>query len=192
MPRALARRRSRVASLVLAGLIAGCGTGGPPASGASLPPAIASQTPATPVAVAPDATPSTDPTPVPTVALSEPPVALLVVPNMPGEPAVGPLGSFTWGDHGSDAPWIVPRHGALAVQGATVNVTFDPAVTPAAWTVRWAPIAAGGAGDVASASQGGDAVAFDVPGQAGAWSLQLEARFGTGRSASWYWRVDVR
>jgi len=118
-------------------------------------------------------------------------MALLVGETLPGEPPVGDLGSYTWGDEGSDAPWILSKRGAFARPGTPVRVTFDPGVAPPAWTVRWAPITPAGAGDVASASQGTDEVSFAVPDQAGPWSLQLEARFGTGHGATWYWRVDV-
>ena len=194
MPSSLVRRSALVAPLVLAGLVAGCGTGGsPPTGGPSTLPAGSSPT----VGASPAATPiasaqTTDgPTPVPTAALSEPPMALLVGDRLPGEPAVGDLGSYTWGDEGSDAPWIVSDRGAFARPGTPVSITFDPSVEPPAWTVRWAPITAAGAGDVASASQGTDEVTFAVPDQAGAWSLQVEARFGTGHGATWYWRVDV-
>jgi hypothetical protein len=195
MPCSLVRRSVLVAPLVLAGLVAGCGTGGsPPLGGPSTMPAEASPAVdasgmATPVTSA-SATAAL--TPVPTAALSEPPMALLVGETLPGEPAVGDLGSYTWGEEGSDAPWIVSDRGAFARPGTPVSVTFDPSVSPPAWTVRWAPITAAGAGDVASASQGTDEVTFEVPDRAGAWSLQLEARFGSGHGATWYWRVDVQ
>ena len=192
MPCSLVRRSVLVAPLVLAGLVAGCGTGGsPPLGGPSTMPAESSPavdaSKATPVAASADG-----PTPVPTAALSQPPMALLVGETLPGEPAVGDLGSYTWGEEGSDAPWIVSDRGAFARPGTPVSVTFDPSVAPPAWTVRWAPITAAGAGDVASASQGTDEVTFAVPARAGAWSLQLEARFGSGHGATWYWRVDVQ
>jgi len=34
-------------------------------------------------------------------------------------------------------------------------------------------------------------VTIGTPGIAGAWSLQVESRFGGDRGATWYWRVDV-
>ena len=195
MPRSHVRRAAVIAPLVLAGLLAGCDTGGPSRlGGPSILPSGA--TPAGfPATAAPGATPSAavaaEPTPVPTAPLSEPPQALLVGETLPGEPAVGDLGSWTWGETGSDAPWIVSGRGAVARPGTPVGVTFSPIVTPPSWVVRWAPITAGGAGDVASASEGTGEVEFAVPDAAGAWSLQLDARFGTGHSATWYWRVDV-
>jgi hypothetical protein len=194
MPSSLVRRSALVAPLVLATLVIGCGTGGsPPLGRPSVPPGASTPSvPATPAVARATAASATDgPTPVPTAAFSQPPMALLAGETLPGEPAVGDLGSYTWGDEGSDAPWIVSDRGALARPGTPVSVTFDRNVEPPAWTVRWAPITAGGVGDVAVSSQGTDAVTFAVPDRAGAWSLQVEARFGTGHGATWYWRVDV-
>jgi hypothetical protein len=188
----LVRRTSLAAPLVVAGLVAGCGIGGPPTS--AEPGAPASHTPAV-EASAPSATPasrSDDPTPIPTAALSEPPVALLLGDAIGREPAVGDLGAYSWGQEGSDAPWIVSKPGMRAKPGVPVSVSFDPPVAPTAWTVRWAPITAAGAGDVVSWAEGSGDVTFAVPGEAGAWSLYLEARFGTGHDANWFWRVDVR
>ena len=48
-----------------------------------------------------------------------------------------------------------------------------------------------GAGDVASGVDGVGPVAIVAPGEAGAWSLQLEASFGQGRTGTWYWRLEV-
>ena len=68
--------------------------------------------------------------------------------------------------------------GTRAKPGAPVSVTFDPRVAPPAWTARWAPITAAGAGDVARHPRARTRSRSRVPDQAGAWSLQLEARFG--------------
>ena len=197
MPSSLVRRSALVAPLVLAGLAAGCGTGGPPAGVASIPPASTSATPgatasasaspaATPVATLP-----ADPSPVPADMLTEPPAAALVRETVPGEPVPGALGSFTWVDEGSDAPWIVPRTGAVAAPGTPVAVTFDPPAAASSWIARWAPVTPTGAGEVDTAAEGTDQVTIVTPDTPGAWSLQVEARFGEGRSATWYWRVDV-
>lgn len=193
MPRSLVRRPALLAAIVVAALVAGCGTSAPPRlGGPSVLPASPSPVAASGSAEAASASPrSADPAPVPTAALSEPPEAMLSGETLPGEPAVGDLGSYTWGEEGSDAPWIVSDRGAVAKPGTPVGVTFTPIVAPPAWTVRWAPISAGGAGEVASAAQGTGQVVFTVPDTAGPWSLQLDARFGTGHGATWYWRVDV-
>jgi hypothetical protein len=193
MPISLVRRSAVIAPLVVAGLVAGCGTSGSPPPGAPSILPVATPSAAATAGVTPEASDSaTDgPTPVPTARLSAPPEALLLGDALPGEPAVGDLGSYTWGDEGSDAPWIVSQPGVLAKPGTAVRITFIPDVAPPAWTVRWARIAGGGAGDVASAAEGSGAVEFAIPDTAGGWSLQLDARFGTGHGATWYWRVDV-
>ena len=192
MPRRTVRRTTVVAPLVLAWLVAGCGTGGPSAPVA--PAAPAGATPAAPTGSAPGspvAGTSAIPTPVPAGTLAGPPLATLGGEALPGEPAVGELGSFTWVDEGSDAPWIVPATGVVATPGMPVGVTFEPPAAASSWIARWAPIAAGGPGEVDTSAEGTGPVTIGTPGAAGAWSLQVESRFGAGRSATWYWRVDV-
>jgi hypothetical protein len=188
------RRSALIAPLVLAAIVAGCGTSGsPPVGGPSIRTVAATPSSPPPTEVTPEASasPTDGPTPVPTAPLTVPPEALLLGDALPGEPAVGDLGSYTWGDEGSDAPWIVSRPGVVAKPGTAVRITFIPDVAPPSWTVRWARIAGGGAGDVASAAEGSGTVEFAIPDTAGSWSLQLDARFGTGHGATWYWRVDV-
>jgi hypothetical protein len=109
-----------------------------------------------------------------------------------GTPQPGALGTYTWGDAGTDAPWIVPTDSTVVRAGESLTVDLEPALAPATWTARWAPVAGGSAGDVASAAEGTGAPSFAAPDTAGPWSLQLEAHFGQGHSAAWYWRVEVR
>ena len=193
MPSSLVRRSALVAPLVLAGLAAGCGTGGTPSPGSpSIEPATSS-----PVAASPTTTPVASasgpaaPTPVPADTLTEPPAAALVGETLPGTPVAGALGSFTWVDEGSDSPWIVPPTGVAAAPGIPVSVAFDPPAAASSWIARWAPVTATGAGDVDTFAEGTEQVTIVTPDTPGAWSLQVEARFGEGWSATWYWRVDV-
>jgi hypothetical protein len=118
-------------------------------------------------------------------------VALLVRGDLPASPAEGSLGSFSWDGLTSDGPWVVPSQGVDLPPGASLTVALEPAQVPASWTARWAPLASGQPGDVASADDGTGPMSFVAPGGAGPWGLQLEARFGEGRSAAWYWRVEV-
>jgi hypothetical protein len=187
-----ARRIAVVAGLVAT--IAGCGTGGLPGTA---PPSVA---PAT-VTAAPVSTPSpppASPTPVPPTptpaltaqsSLPEPPGATLS--GIVSGPGDGILGSFTWDGAGSDAPWIVPPDASRTEPGAALGVAWAPAASPVDWTARWAPVTGSGAGDVVSGVDGVGPVAIVAPGEAGAWSLQLEAAFGLGRTGTWYWRLEV-
>ncbi len=195
MPSSLVRRSALVGPLVLAGLVAGCGTGGrPPLGGPSILPATSSPSVA---------------------AIRDRDTRRLrlghgwthagsdrrLVRAADGAPRRGDparragrsgISARTPGARKGRTPPGSCRTAARSRRpGTPVSVTFDPSGAPPAWTVRWAPITAAGAGDVASASQGTDEVTFAVPDQAGAWSLQVEARFGTGHGATWYWRVDV-
>ena len=108
----------------------------------------------------------------------------------PASRRVGDLGSFTWDEEGSDAPWIVPRTAARSRAGHAGRRHVRPG--------RRAGCLDGALG----ADHGGrrrrrrarrpTAIGRGgvrgAPDQAGAWSLQLEARFGTGHGATWYWR----
>ena len=184
---------------VIAGLVAvalaGCGTGGLPATA---PPSVAPAT-ATAAPLSTPSPPPASPTPVPSTltpadtarpSLAEPPGATLW--GIVSGTDDGTLGSFTWNGAGSDAPWIVPRDASRAVPGAALGVAFAPSASPVDWRARWAPVTGSGAGDVASGVDGVGPVAIAAPGEAGAWSLQLEASFGQGRSGTWYWRLAVR
>jgi len=183
-----ARRPAVIVGLVAA-FLAGCGTGGLPGT---TPPSIAPATATASPLSTPSPTPA-PPTPAPAAtaqaSLPEPPGATLS--GIVSGPGGGTLGSFTWNGAGSDAPWIVPPDASRAAPGAALGVAFEPAASPVDWTARWAPVTAAGAGDVASGVDGSGPVAIVAPGDAGAWSLQLEASFGQGRTGTWYWRLEV-
>ena len=193
--------RAAAAALPLVGLalvVLGCGTGSPSlsptpagstaiASSSAVPSSSADPSPAAP------ASPSVAaPTPVPTAAGAEPPAASLSGPSLEGAPVGGALGTFTWAQQGSDAPWIVPPTGAAVGADSALSVAFDPPGTPATWIARWARVRGGIAGDLASATEGVAAPTLTAPDEAGTWSLQVEARFGPNQMAVWYWRLDVR
>ena len=66
--------------------------------------------------------------------------------------------------------------------GARLRVRFGDSLDQAEWTARWAPIRHGEAGTPQAGGSGDDGrIAIEAPGEAGPWSLQLEARFGDGR-----------
>jgi hypothetical protein len=185
-PRAIA-----AAWLLLVLAATGCGTGGLPATAPPAPTPAASATAAPPSRPAPSPTPgSPDPGGAsPSTALGTPPAATL---SSAGSGAAdGALGSFTWDGAGTDAPWIVPAVEGRTRTDATLRVAFEPSIEPESWTARWAPVTAGGAGDVVSGIDGAGPVVVNAPADAGVWSLQLEASFGRGRGGAWYWRLEV-
>jgi hypothetical protein len=126
------------------------------------------------------------------VSPAGPPVATLTGLDAPAGGALpGSLGSWTWGDAGDDAPWIVPSDGGTTRVGAGLAVALDPGARPSSWVARWAPVDGGTAGDALETAEGTGPVRLDAPARAGAWSLQLDARFGPGAGATWYWLVEV-
>lgn len=200
--------RPIVLALALALVGAGCGTGGLPSpvagspGGASPDGASAAVSPAAttiPASVAPTRAGSSapEPTTVPTAGPASgppvaPPVAQLAGPDSPPGGAIpGVLGAYTWGAQGTEAPWIVPPGATGLAPGVPITVTFAPEVLPESWVARWAPVSGDAAGDVVAGVDGTGTVTLDGPRDAGTWGLQLEARFGGGRSATWYWRVEV-
>ena len=124
---------------------------------------------------------------VPTTAT--PPAASLSAEG--GDPVAGQLGSYTWGDVGSDSPWLP---GAPIAVGARepLAVTFDGGPPVAQWTARRAR--AGATSPVGAVPAGGGAgpIAIEAPA-AGSWTLAVTVEFAGGiGSATWYWRLDVR
>jgi hypothetical protein len=133
----------------------------------------------------PSPTPSVPPTPTADVAL--PPVARLSAEG--GDAVPGQLGTFEWGDGGSDSPWL-PGAPIRVGGGEPLLVAFegDPAIE--SWTARRLPVAAVPAGDPDPLGGGEAVVTFASPA-AGSWSVGVTVRFAGGGTATYYWRLDV-
>ena len=180
-PRALAVRLIGLVLLVVSA--AACGAGSPSSPASSTAPLPASQdirdSPAAPM-----------PTPVP----AGPPVATLS--GLGGAGAAGALGTFSWDGLVSDAPWIVGERAGQTRAGTVLAIGFPPVAGEVTWQARWAPITGGQPGIPVDAGSGSGVpiegpIEVIAPPTPGAWGLQLVARFGSGRSATWYWRVEV-
>jgi len=119
----------------------------------------------------------------------EPPAAAMAVEG--GDSVVGQLGSFTWKNAGSDAPWLdgSPIHVGA---GERLTMTMAAQVQLSAWTVRRQPTGAGdGIGAVGIAEGSGEPVTFDAP-PPGSWTVNVDVWFGeTLGSASYFWLVEV-
>lgn len=148
---------------------------------------------ATPVAVETSAATSPpDPTMTPDApapSLGEPPAATLAAEG--GDAVAGSLGSFVWGDGGSDSPWLP---GAPISVGAGETLTVSVGGLPVQdWTAK--RIAAGvsdGVGAVRLGSGAAAPITFPAP-KPGRWSVQLAVTFaGDLGSATYYWEVTVR
>jgi hypothetical protein len=104
----------------------------------------------------------------------------------------GQLGSFTWGDGGSDSPWL-PGSPISVGAGEPLTVSVADGVGVAGWTAkRVASGTANGAGAVALGTGSAAPITFAAP-DAGTWSVQVTVQFAGGLgSAAYYWALTVR
>ena len=176
-------------AILLAVLLAGaCASGAPSATTTAGPTATVAPPPS---AAGPSvgAVPSPSPAGSPSEASSEPPPASMAAEG--GDPVVGQLGTFTWGDGGSDSPWL-PGAPVTVGHGEPLTLSIGGGVGVESWSAARVPGGTtNGAGAVALGS-GAGAVAFAAPGT-GTWSIHVTVQFAGGRgSASYYWLVTVR
>lgn len=121
-------------------------------------------------------------------AVDVPPSAALAAEG--GDPVVGQLGSYTWGDSGSDSPWL-PGSPIHVASGEPLTVSLGPDVPIAAWHARYVPA---GAGDPAGAIRLGEGTGTPVFGApaGGPWTVEVVIDFVGGQgTASYFWRLDV-
>ena len=182
-------RRSALAFLGLMLLVNACTTGA--STGPSTRPStrLATTSPAGPGASASPgagdgAAPST-----PSGATTEPPPASLAAEG--GDPVAGQLGSFTWGDGGSDSPWLAGTPGAVG-SGEPLTVTIADGTGVAAWSARRVPAGTTDGSHAVALGSGDARIAFPAPGP-GSWSVQLMVQFADNLgSATYYWQLAVR
>ena len=172
-------------SVILVTGAAGCGgtVSSPlPTVGPSAP--VPSATAAPAATIAPTLTP--DP---PTPSLAEPPAASLAVDG--GDAVTGSLGSFTWGDGGSDSPWL-PGAPIAVGPGETLTVTLADAVPVRDWVAKRVPAGTSdGSGAVAIGRGAATPITFTAPGP-GDWSVQVLVTFGDDLgSAAYHWSVSA-
>jgi hypothetical protein len=173
-----------VSVLLLAALLAGCTGGGAPTVAPGL------STPASPPAATHDTAASTAST-APTAsepAIDEPPAAALTAEG--GDPVTGQLGTYIWGDGGSDAPWL-PGSPTRVGAGELLSVTLEPDVGIAAWRARYVPAASTDPTSATALGSGSGSPSFSAP--AGCpWTVEVAIDFAGGRgTASYFWRLDV-
>jgi hypothetical protein len=182
----------RVASTAfLAVLLAGCGgsggaSGEPETSGSPMASASASAPVSAPVSAGPLAT---DPQSVGVPGGDVPPDALMAAEG--GDHVLGQLGTYTWLETGSDAPWLP---GAPIAVGADepLSVRFEPDGAIVGWRGRYVPAGRTDPGGAVSLGEGTGAPAFSAPAP-GSWTAEVTVDFGQNvGSASYFWRLDVR
>ena len=109
-----------------------------------------------------------------------------------GDPVAGSLGSFTWGDGGSDSPWL-PGASITVGAGESLTVRLPDDAPVQDWIAK--RVAAGtldGAGAISLGNGAAAPITFRAPAP-GAWSVQVDVTFGDDLgSAAYYWAVTVR
>lgn len=176
-------RSARVATVFVLALtvaVAACGVR-PMTASPSSPNGSASASPLAPAATASSAS---SPSPAP----DGPPAAWLAVEG--GDPIEGALGSYTWGDGGSDGPWL---HGApiRVGSGEPLTVTLTPDVPIEAWTIRYTWFDATSPSGAIELATGRGAPAF-APPPAGAWTVELRIVFDDDAGEATYaWAMTV-
>ena len=141
-----------------------------------------------PFPVAGTATPTAVPTSDAT-ATEGPPNAALAVEG--GDPVDGQLGSYVWGDSGSDSPWL---HGAPITVGAgePLSVALRPDQPIASWSARLVVATADAPDGATVLGQGGGQPRFAAPAP-GSWTVEVHVVFAEAAgSASYFWQLTVR
>jgi hypothetical protein len=136
-------------------------------------------------------TPFVNPLPSATASSSanEPPAASLAVEG--GEPVTGQLGTFTWGDGGSDSPWL-PGAPVAVGEGERMTVSLAEPVGVATWSAKRMPASTTGGPGAIGLGTGGPPISFDAP-PPGSWSVQVIVDYADGLgSGTYYWLVTVR
>jgi hypothetical protein len=123
-----------------------------------------------------------------TSAVDAPPRAALAADG--GDAVAGQLGSYTWGDSGSDSPWL-PGSPVHVASGEPLTVTLDPDVPIAWWHARYAPAGAGDPAGAIRLGEGGGTPVFGAPA-GGPWTVEVVIEFADDLgTASYFWRLDV-
>jgi hypothetical protein len=183
--------KSPLVPLVAALLMAACdGAGNNPAvseaTGSAA--AIEPSTTAPRTVEVPSFLPSPEPVTTET-PMAEPPTASVAVEG--GDPVVGQLGTFTWENGGSDAPWLdgSPIHVGA---GERLFMTLAEPVALDEWSVsRVPPGNRDGIGAVSMDEGPGGVVTFQAP-PIGNWSVGVRVRFaGKLGTALYYWLIEV-
>ena len=176
--RLVIRSSARAGKLLVSLLVAACGAGARPSTAPTGTPAISAATPVRTAVASPVATPS---------AQAGPPDASLAAEG--GDAVVGQLGSYTWGDGGSDSPWLPGTPMAVGA-GEPLSVTLADGTPIGAWTAVRAPAESEtGAGKV-EVGEGSGVVAFSIA-PPGRWTVAVTIGFVAGGSATWYWQLEV-
>ena len=179
-------RRRALLPIVL--VMAGCSSSGMPSPSPTAPAlATASPMPSTP-SMSPPLPQVPTPAAAETVTADGPPAAQLAAEG--GDPVTGQLGTYVWGDGGSDSPWL-PGAPIAVGAGEPLIVTFRSSAAVATWRARSVPSTADGLAGASVLGEGTGSPAFGAPA-AGSWTVEVHVVFDGGvGDASYFWRLDV-
>jgi len=177
-------------------LLAGCARIGPAVATAeapwsspvtSAPPTVSASSS---IEVASQASSPTSTTPATEASPERPPIAWLEVDG--GDPVEGQLGSFTWHDSGTDAPWLDGSPIRAGV-GERFLLTVAGSVGIATWTAsRVVPGDRDGHDAIGMGAGADEPISFGAP-PSGTWSINVTIWFSDERgSAAYYWLANVK
>ena len=186
---------AKLALVTVSLVLVGCSRAG---ASPAISDAVLSAAPAEPSAtVLPSIEPSIEPSvggppsdsPVAEPPMAEPPAASIIVEG--GDPVVGQLGTFTWENSGSDAPWLdgSPIHVGA---GEQLTLTLARPVDIGEWRVsRVTPGNRNGIGAVGMDEGSRGPVKFQAP-PPGRWSVEVHVSFAGDRgTALYFWLIAV-
>jgi FtsP/CotA-like multicopper oxidase with cupredoxin domain len=165
-------------ALVVMAVLAACSTTAGPAAPATRPSHIVTT-----------AIPATAPSSSVSTAIGAgPPVAALSAEG--GDPTDGQLGTYVWGDGGSDSPWLPGARVAVG-SGEPLTVSFRPDTTIADWSARSVPATADGPAGATLLGEGSGRPRFSAP-EPGTWTIEVHVVFANARgNASYFWQLAV-
>jgi hypothetical protein len=107
-----------------------------------------------------------------------------------GDPVVGSLGSYAWGNAGSDSPWL--RGAPIRVgAGEPMTVAVADDVPVASWRARYAPSSASDPAGATALGAGVGLPTFAAPPD-GSWTVEVHVTFAEGLGdATYFWRLEV-
>jgi hypothetical protein len=119
---------------------------------------------------------------------SGPPLARLAAEG--GDPTAGQLGTYTWGDGGSDSPWLPGARIAVG-SGEPLTVTFATTPRVGSWRARAVPSTSDGPAGAIVLGQGSGTPRFEAP-EPGTWTVEVRVVFAKGAgTASYFWQLAV-
>jgi hypothetical protein len=107
-----------------------------------------------------------------------------------GDPTAGQLGTYTWGDGGSDSPWLLGARIGVG-SGEPLTVTFAPPARVGSWKARAVPSTSDGPADAIVLGHGSGTPRFEAP-EPGTWTVEVRVVFAKGAgTASYFWQLAV-